>query len=100
MEMKDVSGEKRRAIVSKPCPDKATVQVFDIRSRKKKTVGMVLAVQMVSFWMIFAFPFLVLRGRFFCVLFVLAIYAAIRNEVAFSSCLNRLKSISCTNLHH
>lgn len=38
MEMKDVSGEKRRAIVSKPCPDKATVQVFDIRSRKKKTV--------------------------------------------------------------
>lgn len=49
MEMKDVSGEKRRAIVSKPCPDKATVQVFDIRSRKKKTVGMVLAVQIVSF---------------------------------------------------
>ena len=49
MEMKDVSGEKRRAIVSKPCPDKANVQVLDIRSRKKKTVCTVLAVHTISF---------------------------------------------------
>lgn len=49
MEMKDVSGEKRRAIVSKPCPDKATVQVFDVRSRKKKTVGTLFAVHIISF---------------------------------------------------
>lgn len=49
MEMKDASGEKRRAVVSRPCPDKATVQVFDIRSRKKKTVGVVLSVPIISF---------------------------------------------------
>ena len=39
MEMKDAGGETRRAVVSKHLPDKATVTVFDVRSRKKKTVG-------------------------------------------------------------
>ncbi|XP_068674922.1 zinc finger ZZ-type and EF-hand domain-containing protein 1-like [Montipora foliosa] len=38
MEMKDAGGETRRAVVSKHLPDKGTVTVFDVRSRKKKTV--------------------------------------------------------------
>jgi len=37
-EMKDVSGEKRKAVVLKHFPDKGGVTVVDIKSRKKKTV--------------------------------------------------------------
>ena len=38
-EMKDVSGEKRKAVVLKHFPDKGVVTVVDIKSRKKKTVN-------------------------------------------------------------
>ncbi|XP_020615974.1 zinc finger ZZ-type and EF-hand domain-containing protein 1-like isoform X2 [Orbicella faveolata] len=37
-EMKDLSGEKRRVVVLKNYPDKGSVTVMDIKSRKKKTV--------------------------------------------------------------
>ena len=38
-EMKDASGEKRKAVVFKHDPDKGVVTVIDVKSRKKKTVG-------------------------------------------------------------
>ena len=41
-EMKDVSGEKRKAVVLKHFPDKGVVTVVDIKSRKKKTVNVSL----------------------------------------------------------
>ena len=37
-EMKDLSGEKRRVVVSKNYPDKGSVTVVDVKSRKRKTV--------------------------------------------------------------
>lgn len=38
VEMKDLSGEKRRAVVFKYYPDKGAVTVIDVKSRKRKTV--------------------------------------------------------------
>ena len=38
-EMKDASGEKRKAVVFKHDPDKGAVTVIDVKSRKRKTVG-------------------------------------------------------------
>ncbi|XP_078346247.1 zinc finger ZZ-type and EF-hand domain-containing protein 1-like isoform X2 [Oculina patagonica] len=37
-EMKDLSGEKRRVVVFKNYPDKGSVTVVDVKSRKRKTV--------------------------------------------------------------
>lgn len=37
-EMKDVCGEKRKAVVLKHYPDKGSVTVVDVKSRKRKTV--------------------------------------------------------------
>jgi len=37
-EMKDLSGEKRRVVVLKNYPDKGSVTVMDVKSRKRKTV--------------------------------------------------------------
>ena len=37
-EMKDLSGEKRRVVVLKNYPDKGSVTVLDVKSRKRKTV--------------------------------------------------------------
>lgn len=37
-EMKDLSGEKQRVVVLKNFPDKGSVTVMDVKSRKKKTV--------------------------------------------------------------
>jgi len=37
-EMKDLSGEKRRVVVLKNFPDKGSVTVMDVKSRKRKTV--------------------------------------------------------------
>lgn len=37
-EMKDISGEKRKAVVFKHIPDKGSVTVVDVKSRKRKTV--------------------------------------------------------------
>lgn len=37
-EMKDLSGEKRRVVVFKNYPDKGSVTVIDVKSRKRKTV--------------------------------------------------------------
>lgn len=45
-EMKDVSGEKRRAVVFKHFPDKGSVTVVDVKSRKKKTVSVPLSVSL------------------------------------------------------
>ena len=36
--MKDLSGENRKVVVSKHYPDKASVTVLDVKSRKRKTV--------------------------------------------------------------
>lgn len=38
VEMKDPSGEKRRAVVFKYYLDKGSVTVIDVKSRKRKTV--------------------------------------------------------------
>lgn len=37
-EMKDLSGEKRRVVVLKYYPDKGSVTVVDVKSRKRKMV--------------------------------------------------------------
>lgn len=37
-EMKDLSGDKRRVVVLKNYPDKGSVTVLDVKSRKRKTV--------------------------------------------------------------
>lgn len=37
-ETKDLSGEKRRVVVLKNYPDKGSVTVMDVKSRKRKTV--------------------------------------------------------------
>lgn len=36
--MKDLSGEKRRVVVARSSPDKDSITVFDVKSRKRKTV--------------------------------------------------------------